>query len=258
MNSLKLVFAVAKNSYKEIIRDRILYGILVFTVLLIGLSRVMGGLSFAEQERIIVDFGLAGVHISVVILSVFIGGSLVSKEFEKRTVLTLLVRPLERYQYICGKFIGFIAVIASLSIGLFAVLILITGAFENGFNFTMLYTLHGFILESLVLASLTIAFSIYSKPIISVSFVLGVFIIGHWLDNLNYFAKSSESKVFRFMAEISNYIFPNLELWNWKSQAVNREIVPFQQFLNANYNAIAWTGIFLCVAVLLFRKKDCA
>lgn len=258
MNPFRLMWIIAAISYKEIIRDRILYGILLFACLLILLSRAMGGLSFSEQERIVTDFGLAGAHLSVVILSIFVGSSLIAKELEKRTILTLLARPLERYQYICGKFLGFIAVISTLAILLFAVLFALTANYESGLNLNMLLSLHGFILEALVLASLTIALSVYSKPMLSVSFVIGIFLIGHWLENLNYFAEKSESIWFKSLAKLSNYLFPNLELWNWKSQAVNREWVSMDTFLMANLNALAWTGFFLCLAVLLFRKKDCA
>lgn len=256
--NLQSVITISKNSFKEIIRDRILYGLLLFSVFIIGLSRAMGGLSFAEQERIVVDFGLAGVHISVVILSIFIGSTLVSKELDKRTILTLLTRPIGRAEYILGKFFGFIAVIALLASLLFLVLFLVLSLMQVEFNLSMLFALHGFILEALVLVSLTIAFGIYSKPTLSVSFVLGVFLIGHWLESLNYFSSASDSVAFRTFGKMINYFVPNLEMWNWKAQAVNREMVATAEFGNANLNALAWTGLFLTISIILFKRKDCA
>lgn len=252
------ILTVAINSFKEIIRDRILYGLLLFSVFIIGLSRAMGGLSFAEQERIVVDFGLAGVHLSVVILSIFVGSTLVSKELEKRTILTLLARPINRAEYIVGKYLGFVAVIFLLASLLFLVLFFVLSLMQVEFNFSMLLALHGIILEAIVLVAITIAFGIYSKPSLSVSLVLGVFLIGHWLESLNYFASGSESPMFRFVGKAIAYVMPNLEMWNWKAEAVNRELVSRAEFLSANLNALSWAGLFVCIAIILFKRKDCA
>lgn len=252
------VSVIAINSFKEIIRDRVLYGIILFSIFIIGLSRALGSLSFAEQERLVLDFGLAGVHISVVIISIFVGSTLISKELEKRTIITLLTRPVGRAEFIIGKFLGFLMVVCLLATLLFFVLFLVLFAMDAEINTSMFYALHGFMLEALVLISLTMAFGIYSKPMLSVSFVLGVFLIGHWMDSLNYFASRSDSKGFQQLGKVVNYVFPNLELWNWKTEAVNRAVVKSELFWNANLNAFAWTGLFLCVAVILFRRKDCA
>lgn len=252
------IFTVAINTFKEIIRDRILYGLLLFSVFIIGLSRAMGGLSFAEQERIVIDFGLAGVHLSIVILSVFVGSTLVAKELEKRTILTLLTRPITRAEYILGKYLGFVFVIFLLATLLFLVLFLVLALMNVHFNFSMLLALHGFLLEALVLVSVTMAFGIYSKPILSVSFVMGIFIIGHWIESLNYFASGSDSVLFKSVGSVISFVMPNLEMWNWKSQAVNRQLVSSSEFLSANLNALSWSGLFICIAVVLFKRKDCA
>ena len=101
---MKAIWIIANNTFREIIRDRILYGLVVFALLLIGVSLVLGQLSFAEQMRISIDFGFAAIHFSAVILSIFIGSTLVSKEIDKKTVMTLLARPITRFQFLFGKF----------------------------------------------------------------------------------------------------------------------------------------------------------
>src|SRR5436305_70886 len=103
---MRAIYVIAVNTFHEIIRDRILYGILVFALLLIGISLALGQLSFAEQSRISANFGFTGIHLAAAILAIFIGSSLVSREIEKRTIMTLLVRPLSRTQFIIGKFLG--------------------------------------------------------------------------------------------------------------------------------------------------------
>src|SRR4051812_6925954 len=107
---MHILWVIAKNTFREIIRDRILYGLHIFAILLIGFSLVLGELSFAEQTRISINFGLAGIHLSAITLSIFIGSSLVAKEIEKQTILTLLARPVSRLQFLVGKYLGLIMV----------------------------------------------------------------------------------------------------------------------------------------------------
>src|SRR4051812_34634381 len=99
---MKPVWIIAKNTYREIIRDRILYGIVVFALMLVGLSLALGQLTFAEQAKISADFGFIGIQLSAVVLAIFVGSSLVAKEIEKQTILTLLARPITRTQFLLG------------------------------------------------------------------------------------------------------------------------------------------------------------
>src|SRR5688572_2314631 len=122
---MKSVWLIANNTYREIIRDRILYGLVVFAILLIGLSLALGQLSFAEQTRLTIDFGLMGVHLSSVILSIFVGSTLVAREIEKRTIFTLLSHAVTRPQFIVAKLFGMTLVVATISACLAAILLLL-------------------------------------------------------------------------------------------------------------------------------------
>ncbi|MCB0342972.1 MAG: ABC transporter permease subunit, partial [Bdellovibrionales bacterium] len=119
---MRVVWIIALNTFREIIRDRILYGLVVFALLLIGLSLALGQLSFAEQIRISANFGFTGIHLSAVMLSIFAGGSLVAKEIDKKTILTLLARPISRFQFMLGKSLGLTLVVVSVVTGLALVL----------------------------------------------------------------------------------------------------------------------------------------
>src|SRR3989344_2748310 len=101
---MKIIRIIARNTYREIIRDRILYVLILFALLIIGVSLALGQLSFAEQTRISINFGFSAISLSTVVLAVFAGSTLVFKEIEKRTVLTLLARPITRSQFLIGKF----------------------------------------------------------------------------------------------------------------------------------------------------------
>ena len=117
---MNAVFVIAKNTFREVIRDRILYSLVVFALLLVLLSLSLGQLSFDENIRLSANFGFTGIHISAMALAVFIGSTLVAKEIEKQTILTLLARPISRAQFIMGKALGLMAVVnvVVLSLGL--------------------------------------------------------------------------------------------------------------------------------------------
>ncbi len=152
---MKSVWVLAKNTFLELIRDRILYGLLVFAVLLIGLSLALGQLSFAEQSRISANFGFTAIHLSMVVLSIFVGSTLVAKELDKKTIFTLLARPLSRPQFLLGKCLGLTMVTLTVVMGLAVMLCFVFLGLSVPIDIQYLTALFGIILESFVLLGLT-------------------------------------------------------------------------------------------------------
>jgi ABC-type transport system involved in multi-copper enzyme maturation permease subunit len=253
---VKSIWIVAKNTFREIIRDRILYGLFVFAALLIGLSLALGQLSFAEQARIATNFGFAAMHLSAVILSIFVGSTLVAREIDKKTIFTLLVRPINRTQFLIGKVVGMMGVItfSSLLIGIVLVGILST----MGVNFNSLFVIgiYGVLLEAIVLLALTIFFGTFSSSLLSVSFVLGLFLIGHWLDSLKFFAEKSEAPEFIFFAKTISTIITNLEAFNWRALFTYNKDIPMEQLYASTGYALAWVLVLISVASLILKGRD--
>ncbi|OFZ19048.1 MAG: hypothetical protein A2Z20_09885 [Bdellovibrionales bacterium RBG_16_40_8] len=254
--TLKIIRIIAKNTYREIIRDRILYGIMVFAVMLIGLSLALGQLSFAEQTRITIDFGFTAIHLSAVILSIFVGSTLVGREIEKKTILTLLARPISRTQFIVGKSFGLMAVIFVASILLSIVLGCILWAMQMTFNESFLVGLYGILLEAGILMSFTLFFGCFSSPMLSVSFVIGVFLIGHWQDSLKFFATKSEAPAFILLSQAVKTTLPNFELFNWRSLFVYNDPVPYHDVMYSTLYGFAWMALLITLAAIILRKRD--
>jgi Cu-processing system permease protein len=257
-NYLKSIGVIGTNTYREVIRDRILYGIIVFALLLIGLSVVLGGLSFTEQAKISADFGFAGIQIGASILSIFVGSTLVAKEIEKQTILTLLARPITRTQFVLGKFAGLILVILTVMVGLAAVLaglLLFLGLSINSLFFIALY---GVVLEALVLVALTLMFGVISRPAMTVIFASSLFLLGHWVSSLEGLMKlKSISSDPLFLSGVKfAKIIPNLERFNWRSAPIYNIAVPFDDILNGTLYAVGWMIIFLSLTSFIFRRRD--
>ncbi len=255
---VKSIAVIAVNTFREVIRDRILYGIVVFALLLIGLSVVLGGLSFTEQAKISADFGFAGIQISASILSIFVGSTLVAKEIDKQTILTLLARPITRTQFLIGKFAGLILVILTIMLGLAIVLaglLVVLGLSINALFFVALY---GVVLEALVLVAVTLLFGVISRPAMTVIFASSIFLLGHWVSSLEGLMKMksiANEPLFKFGTKASKLI-PNLELFNWRSAPIYNVEVPGGDIFYASLYALGWVIILLSLASFTFRRRD--
>lgn len=253
---MKAVWTIAKNTYREIIRDKILYGIIVFALLLVGLSLALGQLSFAEQARISANFGFTGIQLSAAILAMFVGSSLVSREIEKQTILTLLARPITRTQFLMGKFAGLTLVIVSVMIGLAIVLGVVVSFLNFSINEIFATSLYGILLEALILLSLSLFFGSFSRPMMTVTFTVALFLIGHWVGTLRYFTAKSDDAAFKIVGQTILWIIPDLERFNWRAAPIYQEAIPVKEIVSASGYALGWIIVLIVGTSLIFRKRD--
>ncbi len=250
------VLIIAGNTFREVIRDRILYGLVVFALMLLFLSLALGQLTFDENLRLSANFGFTGIHIATIVLAVFVGSSLVSKEIDKQTILTLLARPISRAQFILGKALGLIGVLLVVASGLAAILSIFL--FLLNFNFTPEYpiAIAGILFEAAVLLSVALFFGSFARPMMTVIFSVSVFLLGHWVDSLSYFVSKSDSQAFKIIGSIVSYLVPNLEKFNWRAAPVYGTNIPLNEVLLASGSMIGWVLVLISATVLIFRRRD--
>lgn len=253
---MRVILTIALNTFREIIRDRILYGLVVFALLTLGLSVALGQLSFSEQARISMDFGFTAIHLSIIVLSIFVGSTLVSKEIDKKTIFTLLVRPISRAQFLIGKSVGLMGVIISVIISLSFVQMLVFKILSVTISGPFFIALWGIFLEGIVILSVSLLFSTFSRPVLVISFAVGVFLIGHWIDNLMFFANKSHSDEFLVFAKFVSGVFPNLEAWNWRSQAVYGEVISWTTAGLGSLYAFLWWFVLTSIGAFILGRID--
>lgn len=253
---IRPIWIIAKNTFREIIRDRILYGIVVFALLLIGMSLALGELSFAEQARISANFGFAGIQLSACVLAVFVGSSLVAKEIEKQTILTLLARPITRAQFLLGKFVGLSFVILTVMAGLAVVLAALIQALELAINDTFAVALYGIVLEALILLGLALLFGSFARPMMTVTFTVALYLIGHWVGSLRYFIEKSDSSAFKAIGKVIVNVVPDLERFNWRAAPVYQMSVPASEVAMTSLYAVGWIVCLIALTALIFRRRD--
>lgn len=249
------IWAVAANTFREAIRDRILYGLLAFAVLLIGASVALADLSIGQQERLIKDIGLAAISLIGALMAVFLGITLVSKEVERRTIYTMLSKPIRRYQVVLGKYLGLAATIGVNVVVMGACLAALVG-WLGFWHANVAAALLLILVEMLLITAFATLFSTFTTPTLSAIFTLAFFVIGHLTTTLRFLGERAPSEVARVAFAVIYRLLPNLEAFNLKTRIANNEAVSLLEVgLATGYGALYLTAL-LALAVLVFERRE--
>ncbi len=253
---MKGILLIAQNTARELIRDKILYILLLFSVVLIGMGLLLSQLSVNQNLRLTADFGLSCILISSCIITIFIGSTLVYREIEKKTILFLMSYPIGRTQFLLGKFLGFAKILVVILFGLGTMLFLIL--YVTGWDdyAPFLFAIFGIFLEMLILLGFTIFLSTVMRPMLVVICSIGLFLIGHGMDGLYVIAHNGQNI---FLQKISNtlvHVLPNFENMNWMNLVVYGERVSASKIFFASAYSVGWILFFLTLSVILFRRRD--
>lgn len=248
--------AIALNTFKEAVRDRILYLVAFFGAGAILLSRVLALLTVGDRLKIIKDVGLASLSLFGTLMAVLIGTGLVYKEIDKKTIFTLLSKPIGRGAFLAGKFAGLVltlfVILGLMSLLFLAVLFLHGSRVEAALLVAVLYIF----LELVLITAVAIFFSCFSTPILSSIFTLSFFLIGHTSWGLKTLIQKIPAGAGRTLARGLFVLLPDLEALNFKTEAVHGIAVPPAALLHGALYAACYTAFVLALAVLVFRKRD--
>lgn len=251
------ILPVAYNTYKESVRDKILYVILLFSVFMTGASFFLSAISLGQNHKIVVDLGLASINIFGVLITLFVGTSLLYKEVDKKTIYLLLTKPLRRSDFILGKHLG-------LSITLFVVLTMMTIFFYGVVFITgapilveYLWAILLSYIELTVLIAVAIVFSTIASPIMSSIYTLCIYIIGHFSNDLVNFGKMTQNETIIMLTKAIYYILPDLEKFNVKNLVVySADKINYDLITGSIGYGLLYTFMLLSLAVLSFELKD--
>ena len=248
--------AVALNTFKEAIRDRILYLLLFFTVVSLILSRLLSLLTVGDKTKIIMDAGLSSLSIFGVLMAILMGTGLVYKEIDKKTVYTLLSKPINRNQFILGKFLGLIMTLFIMLAVMTAIFIIIILLHSGTINWKLFVSLGFVFLELCLITSVALLFSCFSTPILSSIFSLSFYLIGHLSWGMETLLNKMNPGVSKVLTQVVYILLPDLENFNFKTEVVHNLSIQPEMFLFSFFYGIAYTFFILMLAMLVFRKRD--
>jgi ABC-type transport system involved in multi-copper enzyme maturation permease subunit len=252
------ILHIARNTFREAVRDRVLYNLVAFALLITGAAILVGQISIEVERLVVINLGLTAVSLFGVVIAIFIGIGLVSKEIEKRTLYTVLSRPVRRWEFIVGKFFGLAGTLAVntffMAIGVFAALLYVAHKFgrPDAWLFVALYFI---ILEFLIICSLALLFSSFSSPLLSAVFAFSLFAIGSFADDLRGFAALTHGAA-RWFALGSAYLVPNFSALNVIASVAHQQPLGMELILQNTLYALFYTATALSGAVLIFERRN--
>lgn len=250
------ITVIALNTFREALRDKILYNLVFFGLLLIGSSILLGALTMGERAKIIQDIGLASINLFGVLIAIFVGIGLVSKEIEKRTIYSIIAKPIPRYQFLLGKYAG-------LSLTLFVnVSIMVAGFFltllvgQAGLEPALLKAIGLIFMELLVITAVAVMFSTFTTPTLSAIFTVAIYVIGHLTSDLRVLGGKLHNDLAKAVLDGFYYTLPNLETFNVKGPAVHgMPIEPIYLITAVAYGA-TYGAVILILACVIFQCRD--
>ena len=260
---------VAVSVFKESVRDKVLYSLVVFAVLLIAASYLIGQLTAGQDVKIIKDLGLAAISIFGLLMAIFIGIGLVWKEVERRSIYSLLAKPLTRRDFVLGKYLGLVFTlavnVAVMTAAFYIVLAVMSwmtlpeiraGWPAPAADPAMLKAVAMIFVELLLVTAIALFFSTFSSPFLSAVLTLGLWVIGHFNSDLQSLDSTLNSPLAAAAARGLYYLLPNFAAFDVKAQVVWGQPVPLSYIGLTSLYGIVYVALVLVGAVTVFTRRD--
>lgn len=257
--SLSRIWVVATNVFKEVIRDRVLYLIGLYAVLLFAAAALLPSVAANAQDKIILDIGLAGIHVMGLVVTVFVGTGLINKEIEKRTVLVLIAKPVSRLEFILGKHLGLSGVLAVLLSGLTALYFGVLALNQIEFTgFSLLLAIFYTFVELMLLTAAALLFGVFTSSLLATLLTIGVYLVGHLSQDIVAFGQLTDSALFQRVTNGMYLVLPDLERLNLRNEAVyGTALFPAPPELMSDLlYGLLYTALLLTVAVFIFARRE--
>jgi ABC-type transport system involved in multi-copper enzyme maturation permease subunit len=266
---VRAIRCIALSVFRESVRDRVPYNLVLFAVMLIASSFFIGQLTAGQDVKIIKDLGLAATAVFGLFIAIFIGIGLVSKEVERRSIYALLAKPISRPQLLVGKYVGLVLTLAVnlavMTVALYAVLGYMTWtqppAFRAawdapGIDPALLKGIFLIFVELMVITALALFFSTFSTPLLSAVLTFCLYIVGHFNTDLRNFEQVVDSKAAAWLARGLYHVLPDLSAFDVKTAVVHGLPVPPGYLAITTAYGLLYITMLLFVASVIFSRRD--
>jgi len=262
------ILVIALNTFREARRDRILYILIFFALLIISSSLVFSTISAEQCNKIVKDFGLTSISVFGVMISIFLGTGLVYKEIEKNTVYNIFSKPLERYQFILGKYLGLAITVLVITFCMALILFIVVLYVELPNSDFIIYYYKGHYfkefflaiyfeyLEFLIIIGIAMVFSSFTTPVLSIILTTLAFFMGRFSADIRLFAEQVRNPIVNYLCEVLYRVIPNLEKLNFRSEAVYGGEVSLTLILNTTFYATIYSSVLILLTIVIFQRKE--
>jgi ABC-type transport system involved in multi-copper enzyme maturation permease subunit len=253
------ILIVARNTFREAVRDRVLYNLVFFALLMIAAAVVVGQISVAIENVVMVSLGLSAVSLIGLLIAIFTGVGLVSKEIDKRTLHAVLAKPLHRWEFLLGKFAGLVMTLAvntaAMAAGLFLAMLFVKHSLVRG-DAVVLVAVYLILLKLALVVALAMLFSCFTSPLLAILFTAGIYVAGLSVSQLRSLQTTHLDAPTQRLFSVLSYVLPNFENYDVMGAAAHGRTIPASLVLHATLYTLLYCGIVLTAAAVIFSRKD--
>ncbi len=250
---------VALNTFREAVRDRVLYSLVFFALLMMAAAILVGQISIGIEEIVIVSLGLSAISVIGLLIAVFIGVGLVYKEMDKRTLYALLAKPVRRWEFLLGKFGGLLLTLtvntAAMTLGLFLALWHVKHSLTRS-DAVLLVAVYFILLKLAMIVALALLFSCFTTPLLAILFTAGLYVAGLYVQDLRHLRSDLMNPAGAALTKGLSYLLPNLENFNVMAEAAHGHAVPGALVLQNTLYALLYCGMILFAAAVIFSRRN--
>jgi Cu-processing system permease protein len=250
---------VALNTFREAVRDRVLYSLVFFALLMIAAAILVGQISIGIEDTVIVTLGLSAISMIGLLIAVFIGVALVSKEMDKYTLYALLAKPVRRWEFLLGKFGGLVLTLAvntaAMALGLLVAMLYVKHSLERS-EVGVMVAVYFILLKLALVVALALLFSCFTTPLLAILFTVGLYIVGLYVQELRDMPFDLMSPAMSSLTKWLSYLLPNFENFNVMAMAAHGRKVPGALILQNTLYAVIYSTIVLTTAAAVFSRRN--
>jgi Cu-processing system permease protein len=253
------ILIVARNTFREAVRDRVLYNLVFFAFLMIASAVIVGQISMDIESVVMVSLGLSAISLIGLLIAVFTGVGLVSKEIDKRTLHAVLAKPLNRWEFLLGKFSGLVLTLAvntaAMAAGLFLAILFVKHALVRG-DAIVLVAVYFILLKLALVVALAMLFSCFTSPLLAILFTGGIYLAGLFVSQLRSLQSTQMTVQTQKLLAVLSYLLPNFGNYDVMGAAAHGRAIPHSLILHNTLYTVLYGAIVLSVAAVIFSRKD--
>jgi ABC-type transport system involved in multi-copper enzyme maturation permease subunit len=250
---------VALNTFREAVRDRVLYNLVFFALLMMAAAVLVGQISIGIESIVVVSLGLSAISVIGLLIAIFIGVGLVYKEMDKRTLYALLAKPVRRWEFLLGKFGGLVLTLtvntAAMAAGLFLVLWYVKHSLASE-DSAVLVAVYFILLKLALVVALAMLFSCFTTPLLSILFTAGLYISGLFVQEMRTFHSLTPKPALEAIMRRLSYLLPNFQNFDVMASAAHGRAVPASLILENTIYTVVYCAIVLLTAAAVFSRRD--
>ena len=253
------VLTVARNTFREAVRDRVLYNLVFFALLMMAAAVIVGQISMDIETVVMISLGLSAISLIGLLIAVFTGVGLVSKEIDKRTLHAVLARPLQRWEFLLGKFTGLVMTLAvntaAMAAGLFLALLVVKHSLVRG-DSVVLVAVFFILLKLMLVVALAMLFSCFTSPLLAILFTGGIYVAGLFVSELRSLQVTNLTPQMQKFFAVISYILPNFGNYDVMGAAAHGRGIAGRLVVYNTLYTLLYCTIVLVAASVIFSRKD--